>query len=241
MFMHFGASMPGDALSLTLFPIGAVILGAIVAAWRQPGPQLVSAIQHFAAGVVFAALASELLPNLIHERSVIGTLVGGVLGVIAMLSLKSVAEKAKGPIGLVTAIGVDVLIDGVVLGIAFASGERAGLLLTIALTIELLFLALPLTAALQATAATKLRIILSACALALVLPIGVLIGLPAATLSGDWLAGLFAFGIMALLYLVTEELLVEAHEVPDRPWITGMFFAGFLILILIEELAPVAR
>jgi ZIP family zinc transporter len=233
--------MSGDALSLTLFPIGAVVLGAVVSTWRQPGPQLVSAIQHFAAGVVFAALASELLPSLIHERSVVGTLVGGVLGVVAMLALKSVAEKAKGPIGLVTAIGIDVLIDGIVLGIAFASGERAGLLLTIALTIELLFLALPLTAALQAAAVSKLRVVLSACVLAIVLPIGVLIGLPAAQLSGPWLAGLFAFGIMALLYLVTEELLVEAHEVPDRPWITAMFFAGFLILILIEELAPVSQ
>lgn len=83
---------------------------------------MVSAIQHFAAGVVFAALASELLPSLIHERSVVGTLIGGVLGVVAMLALKSATGKAKGPIGLVTAIGVDVMVDGIVLGIAFASG-----------------------------------------------------------------------------------------------------------------------
>lgn len=232
--------MPVDALRLTLFPVAAVIIGALVANWRRPGPQLVSAIQHFAAGVVFAALASELLPSLIHERSAVGTLIGGLLGVAAMLSVKSISSRAKGPIGLITAIGVDVLVDGIVLGIAFASGERAGLLLTIALTIELLFLALPLTAALQATATTRLRIIAAACGLAIILPVGVLVGLPAAHLSGSWLAGLFAFGIMALLYLVTEELLVEAHEVPDRPWITAMFFIGFLLLILLEELAPIA-
>lgn len=99
---------------------------------------------------------------------------------------------------------------------------------------------MPLTAALQATATSRVRIIAAACGLALVLPVGVLVGMPAANLAGPWLAGLFAFGIMALLYLVTEELLVEAHEVPDRPWITAMFFAGFLVLILIEELAPSA-
>ena len=51
-------------------------------------------------------------------------------------------------------------------------------------------------------------------------------------------AGVFAFGLMALLYLVTEELLVEAHEAPDKPWITAMFFAGFLLLILLEEITP---
>ena len=39
----------------------------------------------------------------------------------------------------------------------------------------------------------------------------------------------------ALLYLVTEELLIEAHETPDRPWVTAMFFVGFLALLLLEE------
>lgn len=232
--------MPRDALAFTLIPVAAVILGAILATWRRPGPQLVSAVQHFAAGVVFAAVASELLPSLIHERSIAGTLIGGVAGVLAMLAIKSVAERAKGPVGLIAVIGVDVLIDGIVLGIGFASGERAGLLLTIALTIELLFLALPLAAALQEAAVTRVRIIATAGAISLLLPFGALLGLPAAALTGPWLAGLFAFGVMALLYLVTEELLVEAHEVPDRPWITAMFFFGFLVLILIEELAPVS-
>ena len=41
---------------------------------------------------------------------------------------------------------------------------------------------------------------------------------------------------MALLYLVTEELLVEAHESPDTPLISSMFFIGFLGLLLLEEL-----
>ena len=49
---------------LVLFPVGAAALGAGVAAWRRPGPQLTSGIQHFAAGVVFAALAGEVLPDL---------------------------------------------------------------------------------------------------------------------------------------------------------------------------------
>ncbi|REM92600.1 ZIP family metal transporter, partial [Mycobacterium tuberculosis] len=39
-----------------------------------------------------------------------------------------------------------------------------------------------------------------------------------------------AFAAAALLWLVVEELLVEAHETPERPWMAVMFFAGFLIL-----------
>jgi ZIP family zinc transporter len=48
--------------------------------------------------------------------------------------------------------------------------------------------------------------------------------------------GFLAFGLIALLYLVTEELLVEAHESEDRPWVTAMFFVGFLLLLLLDEL-----
>ena len=43
-----------------------------------------------------------------------------------------------------------------------------------------------------------------------------------------------AFGAAALLYLVTEELLVEAHETPDTNWHVIAFFAGFIILFALE-------
>ncbi len=62
-----------------------------------------------------------------------------------------------------------------------------------------------------------------------------------ARLSSDTLLGILAhtslaFGLIALLYLVTEELLVEAHQTPDRPWVTAMFFVGFLAILVLEEL-----
>lgn len=51
------------------------------------------------------------------------------------------------------------------------------------------------------------------------------------------LATVLSFGPAALLYLVTEGLLVEAHEVPERTLATVMFFAGFLILMMISIFA----
>ncbi|CAM3720132.1 hypothetical protein [Deinococcus frigens] len=66
-----------------------------------------------------------------------------------------------------------------------------------------------------------------------------------ATLGGTLLQGLsglpleivLSFGAAALLFLVTEELLVEAHEVKETPWITSAFFLGFIALYLIELLS----
>ena len=132
-------------------------------------------------------------------------------------------------------VGVDILIDGLVLGIGFVAGAKVGLLLTIALTIEVLFLGLTVAAKIGEAERSGWQIILLTGALALLLPVGALLALPVSQFSGDVLTGFFAFGLIALLYLVTEELLVEAHEIPDQPWVTAMFFVGFLLLLILEE------
>jgi ZIP family zinc transporter len=52
-------------------------------------------------------------------------------------------------------------------------------------------------------------------------------------LSTHWVAAVLAFGCAALLYLVTEELLVEAHEAGETAFATAMFFVGFLLFLVI--------
>jgi ZIP family zinc transporter len=227
--------MIAPTLLYTLIPVGAAVVGAGVAVNAKPGPTLVSAIQHFAAGVVFAAAAGEVLPSVMHGAAPWATAIGGAIGVVVMLLVKQLESVVKGPVGLLTMVGVDVLIDGLVLGIAFAAGAKVGILLTIALTLEVLFLGLTVANELGETVRSRIKIVGITGALVLLLPIGTLIAAPIATLPAPILTGFFAFGLVALLYLVTEELLVEAHETPDRPWVTAMFFAGFLILMVLEE------
>lgn len=219
----------------TLIPVVAVLIGAIAAVWRKPGPSFTSAIQHLAAGVVFAAAAVEILPQIMHTGSVPATFVGGALGVAVMLSLKSLGSRLRGPVGLLSAVGIDILIDGLVLGLAFIAGAKAGLLLTVALTLEVLFLGLTVTEALGETIRSRLKIVAVSGAIALLLPLGSLLATPVQHLSPSVIEGFLTFGLMALLYLVTEELLVEAHEKPDSPLISAMFFVGFLGLLLLEE------
>lgn len=224
------------ALAYTIIPVLAVLIGAIFAVWRRPGPKLTSAIQHLAAGVVFAAAATEILPDVMHGRAPWATLTGGAAGVVVMLGLKSLEERVRGPLALIGAIGTDLLIDGLVLGLAFIAGAKAGLLLTIALTLEVLFLGVTVTEELGETVTSKLRIVAITTAIALLMPLGALLALPVAGFPPVVISGFLSFGLVALLYLVTEELLVEAHEKPDSPLISAMFFVGFLALLLLEEL-----
>lgn len=224
------------ALAYTVIPVVAVIGGAIVAVLKPPGPALTSAVQHLAAGVVFAAAATEILPQVMHDGSPTPTLIGGAAGVAAMLSLKSLEKRIAGPLGMLGAVGTDMLIDGLVLGLAFVAGAKAGLLLTIALTLEVLFLGVTVTEELGSTLKSKVKIVGISGGLALLLPLGVVLATPVAGFSPAVIGGFLSFGLMALLYLVTEELLVEAHAKPDSPLISAMFFAGFLGLLLLEEL-----
>ena len=92
--------MVAAAWVYTLIPATAAIIGAVVAVNARPGPMLVSAIQHFAAGVVFAAAAGEILPDVMHRGSPWATVIGGAIGVVAMLLVKQLEEWAKGPAGL---------------------------------------------------------------------------------------------------------------------------------------------
>ena len=249
-----------SVLLFTLAPVVAMAIGGVIAAYRPPKARLGSAIQHFAAGVVFAALAVEILPDVVHRNAPFAAAGGFAAGVALMLALRTFARRfenkeaqgeaaeivdageigagGRGSIGLVLIVGIDILIDGLLIGVAFSAGEREGTLITVALAIELLSLGLATAAALTKAGATRKRVITTIVLLALLPLAGALAGvLLLAGLSASWMEAMLAFAAAALLYLVTEELLVEAHEVPEAPWMTAMFFVGFLLLLLIDMTA----
>jgi ZIP family zinc transporter len=227
--------MLSGAVGYTLIPLAGLLLGALAAVIRPPGPGIKSAIQHFAAGVVFAAAASEILPGLKHQGAGLPIAVGGGLGVVAMLLVREAGRRAGGSTGLAAIGAVDILIDGLVLGVGFVAGQQQGLLLTVALTLEVVFLGLTTTLALRERIASRVAVVAVALGIGLLLPIGGFLGGLAGGLPRPYLDAFFAFSLVALLYLVTEELLVEAHEQPETPLITAAFFVGFLALLVLEE------
>ena len=107
--------------------------------------------------------------------------------------------------GLVTVTGIDILLDGFVLGIAFAAVIEASLLLGAALPIEVLFLNLAVANELGEGGASDRTVVGLTTALVR-LPLGGLLGGPVAGMPSTVRGGFLAFGLIALLYLVTEEL-----------------------------------
>lgn len=227
-------------LAYTLIPVAATVAGGIMAAFHPPSPRVRSYAQHFAAGVVFAALAVELLPDVVHERAPVAAMIGFALGTALMLLLRQLTEKgdkqeARSTLSLIAPVGIDITIDGLLIGIGFAAGAKEGKLLTVALTLEVLFLGLAVAASLGKAGASQGRIIGTTCGLAFLLAAGAAIGTSLlGGLKGPALEAVLSFGCAALLYLVTEELLVEAHEVPETPFTTATFFIGFLLLLMLD-------
>jgi len=222
-------------------PVGAAFVGAAIAAWRAPGLIVRSSIQHFAAGVIFSVVAVELLPEIRKGHDPWEVAWTFAAGVGFMLLIDVVVKRFQhsgegGPsAGQLVPIGVDLLLDGLLIGIAMTAGLKQGVLLTVALTLELFSLGLAM--ALEFGRSKMSVRLLAPTAIACLMIVGAVLGRTLlADASPHTLAGLLSFGSAALLFLVTEELLIEAHESANTAVTTTMFFVGFLIFELLGML-----
>jgi zinc transporter, ZIP family len=222
----------GTLLAYTLIPCAGILAGCLFSVATAPAARMISAFQHFAAGVVFAAVAVELLPQVEGLHAPISMIVGFCLGVATMLAAKLVFENA----GIIVPVAIDLFIDGVLIAVGFVAGVSGGMVLLTGLTLETLALGLSTTPALLRSGLARARVIMLMAAMAVVVLLGAAVGHVIAAQQGSLLAGILGFGVAALLYLVTEELLTEAHEAPDTPIVTATFFAGFLLPLMIEAI-----
>ena len=158
---------------------------------------------------------------------------------VSLMARSAKASAPPFPLALTVAVIVDSGVDGLLIGLSSAAGASAGIVMAIALTIEMGFLALTYAAGLR----KQPRCIAIPCIVAApaVLAVGACVGAGAAAAVASNSAlhtALISFGVAALLYLVTEELLLEAHEgqSEEHVWyIDFFFFFGFMAAFLLEK------
>lgn len=224
-----------------LLPVAAIIATGIVTALHPPGPSLRSYLQHFAAGVLFSVISVEFLPDMIRERQPVPVILGFALGLSVMLGIRSSKKRfmqteegrSERLANLIAAVGGYLLIVGLLIGIGFGAGKVEGKLLALALTIEIFYLGVTTASALSQAGIKRSGVILTLLLLSPLILIGgaagaiLLLGL--LSLAIDIV---LSFGLAALLFLATEELLLEAHNEPEMPLATATFFAGFLLFLV---------
>lgn len=228
-------------LAVGLIPALAAVIGGIVVLVRTIDAQTESYIQHFAAGAVFAAVTAEVLLKL-HDRTPWIITVGFIVGVGLMIAVetgtdrleqRTADQQATSIAGLLITMGIDTVIDGLLGGLA-VTALSGGLLLVIALAIEMLFFGLSAAAALPSET-TTMKLMMVVTGLGLLFPVGTILGTVVfSNLSGSALGLVLAIGAIALLYLVTEELLAEAHEAYESSVAVSLFFTGFILLFVLD-------
>lgn len=248
--------LTAEQLAFVLLPPALMIGSGTIATFRTPGSALRSGILHLAAGVVFAVVAVELIPDLLRDHQPLLTIVGFALGVAVMLAIRSLAHAKEAhegedrrsgpphaggpelPLGMLMGVAIDLAVDGLMIGIGFAAGTKEGRLLAVALAVELISLGLAVAASLSKLGIAPGRSIRVLAALSTTFIVGACGGvLLLGNLSSHVMAGVLAFGAAALMFLVTEELLTEAHEEQETPLLTATFFGGFLAFLILGMVA----
>lgn len=188
-------------------------------------------------------IAVELFPDIRAYDRPAAALVGFAVGAAFMVTPKRIAgrlehEKKGGfPVGLASAAAFDTAIDGMIVGAGFAVDPRIGTLLAIGLGLELGALNMALAAEFVKSGASR------------AVTLGV-VGLNGALIIAGAIAGslllqdasdvtftvVLSFSCAALLYLVTEELLVRGNEDADTAATSAVFFMAFLSLMALTLL-----
>lgn len=235
--------MFNQVLAFSFIPVIFMIFGGLQVFIKEPSGRFNSMVQHFAAGLIFSTVAVELVPKVIgHSKELL--ISGFILGIMTMMFSEHIAHNLPGklklpqgnlPIAFLIAIGLDIFIDGILIGATFLSEETSGILVSLAIAFEVLILGIAVIIRLQRTYDSKLHNFFILLGIALLIPVGTFIGYYSLSLlPHDVHVFILSFSMVALLYLVTEELLIDAHKHNnDTEYDIIFFFIGFLIVFLV--------
>ncbi|KAH3759056.1 ZIP family zinc transporter [Pelomyxa schiedti] len=143
------------------------------------------------------------------------------------------------PWGIIVPVATDACMDGLLIGITFiAANVISGLVMSLALAIEMCFLGVS-TSNQMAKNNLPRRVAFPICFSLpfLIMLAGYLGATILASVSGPVFVAVLSFGLAALLFLVSDELLVEAHkdEETDTWWVTIFFFVGFGLVSILQK------
>lgn len=196
-------------------------------------------VQHFAAGALLAVIAVALLGEAVHS-SRLGMSIGIIAGTAFMVALdvgmaRIERRPGQGATGFLAVVTMDFFVDGLLLGVALGHESNLGLLLAIALTLEDVVVGVSVTATIVETYSGR-RALLTMGLIALAFPIGTMAGVGLGViLNPTAYIAVLGFAAVALLFLVLEELLKEAHRVRETPVATALLFVGLLAFLLLES------
>lgn len=227
------------AILLALMPAGGNFLGGVLAESVRVSRRSLSFALHAAAGILFAVIGIELMPEALEGATpwvmLLLFVTGGVaaIGVDRAIDLVQirVACRAGGdvdasPWAIYFGVAVDLFSDGVIIGTGSVIDPALGLLLALGQVPADIPEGFATIAAFKNKGVGRARRILLSLSFAVPILLGTTIGYWAVRGQPDAVKlGLLAFTAGILLTVAVEEIVVEAHQEEDSRW-ASLFLIG---------------
>ena len=222
-----------------------MVLGGLLGSRLRPGKRFRAVVAHLVGGLVLGIAAADLMPAASDSGHSLALAIGFCLGFSLLLVINAVLEdpddnsvqsRPRPMLLLMLPFLIDSLIDGLVVGISSkAAGQQWVIPVAVALEMGLATLGL---GTLLGRGAGRWRSRVSGALMAVTYVIGLSVSLVITNgLQGPALTGTLAFGTAALIYLVVEEVMKEAHarEEDDSGVVNVAFFIGLLCIWLLDS------
>ena len=234
-----------DVLQVILFaslPVAGHLCGAALALSTRPPRWIAGAALHGSAGIAIALVSMDLMPRITPHvpvwQMVMYFLAGALLSLTLVYAIGRLqnqsAQSRVGAFMAYTAIGADLVSDGLMTGAGFAVESQLGILLATAQAVANVPGGFAATANLNSTGISRSRALLVAAAISIPVLLSALGGMWLLSDASDLVKHAALMIIVGLLLLATVEDMIPEADAPKPPrWLsTVSFTAGFIGLAL---------
>ena len=238
-------------LGLFFGTIGTTVGGIIGCTIKNTSNKFLSFILSFAAGLMMSVICFDLIPEALEISNITQTIIGIILGIIAMIFCDIIVDKKFNTrkidtniasnllkTGIIVSIGLAIhnIPEGLAIGSGFEASTKLGLSLALAICFhdvpEGISMALPMITGGMKVYKVMLYVILSGIATG----IGALIGGIIGRISEQIISLCLSFAAGAMLYIVSGELVPESNKLyHGRMTALGNIF-GIVIGIIVTKL-----
>lgn len=231
----------------------------IVVLFGRPSTRFLSAMLGFAAGIMLAISAFDLLPEAEQLGGPLNAVIGLALGAALMAGLDAVLphihrgfKSSEGLLdtngglhgelncssllkcGLFLLVGIALhnLPEGLAIGAGYTSSFTLGTVIVISLALHNVPEGMVTSTPLLLGGMERWRVVLLTTLAGMMTPIGTVIGAMLFGLNGGFVSVALAFAAGAMIYIVSDELIPQSHQYHSHTANIGLL-AGFILVFMI--------
>jgi ZIP family zinc transporter len=235
------------ALLLALLPAAGNFVGGLAAEFTRVSQRTLSFALHSAAGILFAVVGMELMPEALSRAPAWLMLLAFVAGGAAAVLLDRLIEFVRARSGaantanisswgIYSGVAVDLFSDGVIIGTGSLINPSLGLLLALGQVPADIPEGFATIATFKKSGLTRTGRLLVSASFALPILLGATVGYWAVRGQPEAVKlGLLSFTAGILLTVAVEEIVVQAHEEEDSRWASLFLVGGFALFALLAS------